>query len=98
MSSPLYSLAFVNAIVFGVHGTVAKQFDDQKAVFTHFVAGCSAGIAQAFIASPSELLKVRVQVADELMSKRYPSPYSCLRHILEERRYRTLLRCVSFCS
>jgi hypothetical protein len=43
MSSPLSSLTFVNAIVFGVHGSVAKQFDDQKAIMTHFIAGCSAG-------------------------------------------------------
>lgn len=90
MSSPLSSLAFVNAIVFGVHGTVAKQFDDQKAIFTHFIAGTCAGIAQAFIAAPTELLKVRVQVNTE--TKQYRSPYHCLRCILKESGARTLFR------
>jgi len=87
MSSPLSSLTLVNAIVFGVHGTVAKQFDDQKAILTHFIAGCSAGVAQAFIAAPTELLKVRVQVNENMRS-----PYHCLRTILRESGSRTLLR------
>ncbi|CAD5222797.1 unnamed protein product [Bursaphelenchus okinawaensis] len=82
MSSPLSSLTLVNAIVFGVHGTVAKQFSDHQAIFTHFVAGCSAGIAQAFVAAPTELLKLRVQVQDG--PRQYRSPYHCLRCILKE--------------
>jgi solute carrier family 25 (mitochondrial carnitine/acylcarnitine transporter), member 20/29 len=52
MSSPLASLALVNALVFGVHGKVAKQFNDQRALSTHFIAGAAAGASQAFIASP----------------------------------------------
>jgi solute carrier family 25 carnitine/acylcarnitine transporter 20/29 len=87
MSSPLSSLAFVNAIVFGVHGSVAKQFDDQKAIMTHFIAGCSAGVAQAFVSAPTELLKLRVQVNENIRS-----PYSCLRTILRESGSRTLFR------
>jgi hypothetical protein len=90
MSSPLSSLALVNAIVFGVHGSVTKQFDDQKAIFTHFVAGCCAGVAQAFVAGPTELLKVRVQVNNEV--KQYRSPYHCLRSIIQESGPRTLFR------
>jgi solute carrier family 25 carnitine/acylcarnitine transporter 20/29 len=93
MSSPLSSLALVNAIVFGVHGSVAKQFDDQKAILTHFIAGCSAGVAQAFVASPTELLKLRVQVTSQC--KQYRSPYHCLRSILEESGPRTLFRLIS---
>jgi solute carrier family 25 carnitine/acylcarnitine transporter 20/29 len=90
MSSPLSSLALVNAIVFGVHGSVAKQFDDQKAIFTHFMAGCAAGVAQGLVASPTELLKVRVQVTDE--SRQFRSPYQCLRCILRESGPQTLFR------
>ncbi|KAI6189751.1 Mitochondrial substrate solute carrier domain containing protein [Aphelenchoides bicaudatus] len=90
MSSPLSSLTFVNAIVFGVHGTVVKQFDDQKAIFTHFIAGCSAGVAQAFIAAPTELLKLRVQVAGEF--QQYRSPYHCLQCTLRESGLKTLFR------
>ncbi|KAI6225208.1 Mitochondrial carrier protein [Aphelenchoides fujianensis] len=91
MSSPLSSLTLVNAIVFGVHGAVAKQFDDQKAIFTHFVAGCSAGIAQAFVSSPTELLKLRVQIKDGRHPE-YRSPFHCLRSILQETGPRTLFR------
>lgn len=92
MSSPLASLAGINAIIFVVHGKVAKQFDDQKAIFTHFIAGSAAGIAQAFVAGPTELLKVRVQVTDQCTQ--YRSPYHCLRTIMGESGPRTLFRLV----
>ncbi|KAI6213697.1 hypothetical protein M3Y94_00181600 [Aphelenchoides besseyi] len=91
MSSPLSSLTLVNAIVFGVHGAVAKQFDDQKAIFTHFIAGCSAGVAQAFVSSPTELLKLRVQINDD-SHRKYRSPFHCLRSIMKESGPRTLFR------
>ncbi|KAH7730782.1 Protein C54G10.4 c [Aphelenchoides avenae] len=92
ISSPLASLTFVNAVVFGVHGTVAKQFDDKQAVLTHFIAGCAAGMAQSVISAPTELLKLRVQLQPDTTKAPYRTPYQCLRHILRETGPKTLTR------
>ena len=94
MSSPLSSLAFVNAIVFGVHGAVVKQFDDQRALLTHFAAGAAAGSAQSIVSGPTELLKLRVQLAADVGARTYRSPFHCLRCILTESGPRTLFRFV----
>jgi solute carrier family 25 carnitine/acylcarnitine transporter 20/29 len=92
ISSPLASLTFVNAIVFGVHGTVAKQFSDRQAILTHFIAGCCAGLAQSFISAPTELLKLRVQLQKDTAHASFRSPYQCLRHILRTSGPKTLYR------
>ncbi|KAL3096038.1 hypothetical protein niasHS_005797 [Heterodera schachtii] len=62
MSSPLASLALINAVIFGVHGNISKQFDDPNALHVQFFAGAVAGAAQGFISSPMELLKLRAQI------------------------------------
>uniref|UniRef100_A0A914DIR9 Mitochondrial basic amino acids transporter n=1 Tax=Acrobeloides nanus TaxID=290746 RepID=A0A914DIR9_9BILA len=92
MSSPLASLAVVNAVVFGVHGNVTKQFENKDALMTHFIAGCSAGAAQAFIAGPTELLKLRVQIQTDSAAAKYKSPFDCLKTVIKEQGIRTLGR------
>lgn len=54
MSSPLTSLALINAVIFGVHGQVCKQFapEHQHSLRVQFAAGATAGAIQAFISSP----------------------------------------------
>jgi solute carrier family 25 carnitine/acylcarnitine transporter 20/29 len=92
VSSPLASLTLVNAIVFGVHGNVVKQMKNETAISTHFLAGCCAGAAQGFIAAPTELLKLRIQVQIDAANSKYKSPYHCLRTIIKEQGFRTLGR------
>lgn len=92
MSSPLASLAVINAVVFGVHGNVSKQFGDRDSLMTHFIAGCSAGAAQAFIAGPTELLKLRVQIQSDTAHSKYKSPFDCLKTVVKEQGVRILGR------
>ncbi|KAK0410167.1 hypothetical protein QR680_004989 [Steinernema hermaphroditum] len=90
LSSPLSSLTLVNAIVFGVHGNIAKNMGENS-VQTHFIAGCAAGMAQAVIAAPTELLKLRIQIQDEKHLV-YRSPYHCARQLIEKHGTKTLFR------
>lgn len=92
MSSPLASLTLVNAIVFGVHGNVVKSMKNEHSLTTHFLAGCAAGAAQSFIAAPTELLKLRIQIQSDDAHAKYKSPYHCLRTIIKEQGFRTLGR------
>ena len=42
--SPVTGQAFVNAIVFGVHGNILKHItDDQTSISANFIAGFAAG-------------------------------------------------------
>ena len=60
--SPLYGLAAINAIVFGVHGNVQRRLSNPDDISSHFLAGSIAGLAQCVICSPMELAKTRLQV------------------------------------
>ena len=92
MSSPLASLALVNALIFGMHGQVASRFKDQQALSTHFFAGAAAGAAQAFISSPMELLKLRAQLHRPEQAGPAPTPCQMLQQIVREKRFRHLSR------
>lgn len=43
VTSPLYSLALINAVVFGVQGNVLKRMKNPDALSSHFLAGSFAG-------------------------------------------------------
>ncbi|XP_014673341.1 PREDICTED: mitochondrial basic amino acids transporter-like [Priapulus caudatus] len=62
LSSPMATLAFINAIVFGVYGSVIRHVDNPDALGNHFLAGCVAGAAQAVVLSPVELAKTYMQL------------------------------------
>lgn len=49
LSSPLASLTAINAIVFGVHGSVCREFSQPESLKAHFIAGCAAGMMQSII-------------------------------------------------
>jgi len=87
LTSPLAGVGAVNAVIFGVHGNVARQFQDPDALKTHFAAGVCAGVAQAFICSPVELAKTRLQIQADALSAgtiskaTYSGPLDCLRQM-----------------
>ncbi|XP_014678232.1 PREDICTED: mitochondrial basic amino acids transporter-like [Priapulus caudatus] len=62
MSSPLASVAFINAIGFGIYGNMIRCFDDPDSLRSHFLAGMAAGAVQSAILSPMELTKTRMQI------------------------------------
>lgn len=65
MSSPMAGVAFVNAIVFGVHGNMSKHIKDPESLRSQVLCGATAGLFQSFVSSPMELVKTRVQLQTE---------------------------------
>ena len=71
LASPLYGLAAINAIVFGVQGHVQRRFNNPDHISSHFLAGATAGAVQCVICSPMELAKTRLQVQGQGESNMY---------------------------
>ncbi|KAI1305259.1 Mitochondrial basic amino acids transporter [Halotydeus destructor] len=62
MSSPLYCLTFINAIVFGVYGNVSRYLGSDRTLGNEMTCGTMAGLCQTFVTSPMELVKTRRQL------------------------------------
>ncbi|KAA0198214.1 hypothetical protein HAZT_HAZT002905, partial [Hyalella azteca] len=98
MASPMAGVGAVNAVIFGVHGSVSKRFEDPDALKSHFTAGVCAGFVQAFIASPVELTKTRLQIQADIITPgsnvapKYTGPLQCAKHILRTEGFRGLFR------
>uniref|UniRef100_A0A2P2HXP5 Mitochondrial basic amino acids transporter n=1 Tax=Hirondellea gigas TaxID=1518452 RepID=A0A2P2HXP5_9CRUS len=101
MASPIMGVGFVNAITFGVQSNVAKRFQDQQALKTHFMSGMAAGFCQAFICAPVELTKIRLQLQEDMLGSRsgsaakpvmYKGPMDCLQMILKKEGIRGVFR------
>ncbi|XP_063595922.1 mitochondrial basic amino acids transporter-like [Penaeus indicus] len=89
MSSPMAGVAVVNAIIFGVQGNVSRHMKDPDALRSHVIAGSSAGLVQAFVTSPMELLKTRLQLQE---SSALTSPIECARRIFQTEGLKGLFR------
>lgn len=77
VTSPLGGVAIVNAIVFGVYG-FAQRTLGHETISQAFLAGAAAGLSQAFICSPLELAKTRLQVSDK-----YHGTWDCIRKVFK---------------
>ncbi|ELU04534.1 hypothetical protein CAPTEDRAFT_97572 [Capitella teleta] len=99
MSSPLYGLAAINAIVFGVQRNVQRRMENPQSLTSHFIAGSVAGLAQSVICSPMELAKTRMQIQGQGASRKkyrqvslYKGPVDCLCKIYKTEGLRGLSR------
>jgi solute carrier family 25 carnitine/acylcarnitine transporter 20/29 len=100
MASPLYGLAAINAIVFGVQGNVQRRLSNPDSITSHCIAGSIAGFAQCIICSPMELAKTRMQIQGQGESRRYyrshvhsyTGPVDCLHKIYKAEGYRGVFR------
>ncbi|PIO70531.1 hypothetical protein TELCIR_07613 [Teladorsagia circumcincta] len=92
LSSPLASLTAINAIVFGVHGSVCREFSNPDSLRAHFFAGAAAGMMQSIIAAPSERLKLLIQIQTDSAHSRYQSPLHAARSIIAKNGYMSLNR------
>ncbi|XP_013384816.1 mitochondrial basic amino acids transporter-like [Lingula anatina] len=89
MASPLYGLALINAIVFGVQGNVQRRMANPDTLQSHFLAGATAGLVQCVVCSPMELAKTRMQIQGQGESRTqfkstkhlYTGPIDCLKKI-----------------
>lgn len=64
MSSPIASVAGINALIFGVYGNVQRRLSDPESLGSHALAGAVAGVVQSFVSSPMELVKTRLQIQE----------------------------------
>ena len=92
MSSPMAGVTVVNAIVFGVYGNAERHLSDPTSLYSHFLAGSMAGLAQSVICSPMELIKTRLQVQQNMAIQKYRTPTECLSHIWKNDGFKGIFR------
>ncbi|XP_041777460.1 mitochondrial basic amino acids transporter [Anopheles merus] len=94
MSSPMAGVAVVNAIVFGVYGNIQRRTANPDSLYSHFLAGSAAGLAQSIVCSPMELIKTRLQLQDNLprAAERFSGPMDCTRAIWRREGFRGIFR------
>ncbi|XP_013789820.1 mitochondrial basic amino acids transporter-like [Limulus polyphemus] len=106
MSSPMCSLAFINAILFGVQGNVQRCFSDPSSITSHMIGGAAAGAVQSVITSPMELAKTRMQLQGQHavktrflrsteFSHSYSGPTDCLMKLFRTEGTRGIFRGLS---
>ncbi|CAF2381291.1 unnamed protein product [Rotaria sp. Silwood2] len=87
MSSPMFGVALINGIVFSVQNFSKGLFDNPDTYKALAVTGAIAGGVQAFICSPIELIKTRLQMQGigqqrklfALTTHLYNGPIDCLK-------------------
>lgn len=65
MLSPLIGTAIINGIIFGTQGNLCRLLQPEGGktrLKTTFIAGIGTGFFQAFVSSPVELVKLRMQM------------------------------------
>ena len=104
--APLYGTIALNAIIFGVHGNVKRISTLKNPLHREYLAGAAAGFAESLVACPMELIKTRMQLQAEGVSRSttlqqcyrgqpyaYASPMDCLRKIYtHENKFRGVYR------
>ena len=92
MASPMVGMAAINAVVFGVQGTMMRWFGStgQTTPLHSIIAGSTAGGVQSLICCPMELVKSRLQVQEDVVGGRhlesprtsnYTGPWDAVRKI-----------------
>ncbi|CAF0875466.1 unnamed protein product [Rotaria sp. Silwood1] len=87
MSSPMFGVALINGIVFSVQNFSKGLFDNPDTYKSLAVTGAIAGGVQAFVCSPIELIKTRLQMQGigqqrklfALTTHLYNGPIDCLK-------------------
>lgn len=77
IKAPLTGLAAINAIVFGVHGSVMRRCPNESRnqfYLWNGLAGLMSGFAQSLVSCPMEMVKTRAQLSSL-------SPRECIRRI-----------------
>ncbi|CAF2375617.1 unnamed protein product [Rotaria sp. Silwood2] len=87
MSSPMFGVAIINGIVFSVQNLSKGLFDNPDTYLALSITGAIAGSVQAFVCSPIELVKTRLQMQGigqqrklfALSTHLYKGPIDCLK-------------------
>jgi solute carrier family 25 carnitine/acylcarnitine transporter 20/29 len=84
ISSPLFGVAGVNALIFGVYGALRPYVSGHPghdSLLAHFAAGSISGAVQSVIASPMELVKTRMQINEDVIGSKKQGPLEIIRGI-----------------
>jgi solute carrier family 25 (mitochondrial carnitine/acylcarnitine transporter), member 20/29 len=88
ISSPLYSIPVVNAVVFGAYAQANTIFSIESSFWKGIVSGSYAGLVNTLVVTPVELIKIKMQVQSHDASLgtqiKYSSPWACTRSTLKE--------------
>lgn len=96
MAFPVMTTGFSNCILFGVYGNKLRELqrnirdrDERRAALPRhvFMAGTYAGFIQSFVASPVELIKIRMQCG-----MTYRNSWHCVRVIYQTEGFRGYFR------
>lgn len=66
--------------------------EENNLIQSHFFAGCAAGLVQSFIASPSERLKLLLQIQQDTTQTKFRSPWHAAKKLVQTQGYGTLSR------
>jgi solute carrier family 25 carnitine/acylcarnitine transporter 20/29 len=96
MSSPMFGVAIINGLVFSVQNLSKNLFHNPDTYTALAVTGAIAGSVQAFICSPIELVKTRLQMQGigqqrklfTLSTHLYKGPIDCLKKSYQRRGFR----------
>ncbi|KAM7258379.1 hypothetical protein ACFE04_014120 [Oxalis oulophora] len=95
MGAPLATVAVFNAVLFAVRGQMEALLRSEPGapltVKQHIACGAGAGVAVAFLACPTELIKCRLQAqspssvsaSQAMAAVRYAGPMDVARHVLK---------------
>ena len=77
------TVAFYNAITFGVYAEVMRRMskNDRNDILNHGIAGTISGIARTFVISPVEVVKVQMQVVGQ---EKPMNTRQCIRYIYQK--------------
>lgn len=78
VSSPLVGLGVMNAVLFGIYGSVLRMMPDPDSLLAISVAGTASAIPTAVVISPVEMTKSRIQVSIMVISYNEASEYLIL--------------------
>jgi solute carrier family 25 carnitine/acylcarnitine transporter 20/29 len=103
MATPVAGVGFLSAICFGVYGNSLRAIESWRGqprtktqYFTDvFLAGCVSGTIVCFVAAPSDLIKIKLQLQEDSKHKLYSGPIDCVKKIYKIEGIRGLFRGMS---
>lgn len=87
IQSPIVGSTILNSFAFGTYGemkSLTKSYTGTTELqyYHYFVAGGLSGIANSFISSPFEIVKIRMQL-DNVTRRQFSSTMQCLKYVVQ---------------
>ncbi|KAH9606504.1 hypothetical protein KSS87_013702 [Heliosperma pusillum] len=99
LGAPLATVAVFNAVLFTVRGQMEAYLRSEPGVHLtagqQVICGAGAGVAVSFLASPTELIKCRLQAQSSMAgagAMKYGGPIDVVKHVLSEAGLKGLLK------